>query len=159
MKWVSMAEVYMHRRTGLRTLGLIYLMGFSAISCQLEHAGSLKLSPEVVVAFETQRVPAAYSYYFLNQVNNPFGVVGLKKGYWMEGPEWTGVDPSSETFRKVVELVKRFPAPGGRTEGFYILDPKGEPIGFWYSSLTAGVTVDPDTKRVMLSTPTPWMQN
>lgn len=149
----------MNRRTHLLALGLICLLGFSAISCQLEHVGSLKLSPEVFVAFETLRVPAAYSYYFLNQANNPFGVVGLKKGYWMEGPEWREVDPSSEAFRKVVELVKSFPAPGGRTEGFYILDPKGEPIGFWYSSLTAGVTVDPDTRRVTLSTPTPWMQN
>jgi len=149
----------MDRRARWRALGLIGLVVFSAISCQLEHVGSVKRSPEVVDAFESLRVPAAYSYYFLNQANNPFGVVGLKKGYWMEGPEWREVDPSSEAFRKVVELVKSFPAPGGRTEGFYILDPKGEPIGFWYSSLTAGVTVDPDTRRVTLSTPTPWMQN
>jgi len=142
-----------------RTIGLVALLVFFAIGCQLEHAGSLRPSPEVAVAVESLRVPAGYSYYFLHQENNPFGMAGLKDGYWMEGPEWSRVDPSSEIFKKVVERVKGFPAAGGRTQGFEILDPKGEPIGFWYSSLTAGVTVDPDSRRVMLATPTPWLQN
>ena len=57
----------MDRRARWRALGLIGLVVFSAISCQLEHVGSVKRSPEVVAAFESLRVPAAYSYYFLNR--------------------------------------------------------------------------------------------
>jgi hypothetical protein len=148
----------MRRRKCLSVFGLSCLLSFLTGGCQLEHVGSLKRSPEVTAAFEILRVPADYSYYFLNQENNPFGVVGLKKGYWMEGPDWRRVAPSSETFRKVVDLVKGFPAQGGRSEGFYILDPRGDLIGFWYSSLGAGVTVDPDTQRVMLTTRAPWLQ-
>jgi hypothetical protein len=139
-------------------LGLIGWLAFCAVGCHFENVGSTKYSAEVTAAFEIFRVPADYSYYFLNQENQPFGVVGLKKGYWMEGPDWNRVDPSSPTFRKVVELVQRFPAPGGRSKGFYILNPSGEAIGLWYSSLGAGVTIDPDTRRVMLATRTPWLQ-
>ena len=76
----------------------------------------------------------------------------------LEGPEWRSVDPSSPVFRKVVDLVKGFPAQGGFTEGFLIVDPQKNPIGIWYSSLGAGIRMDPNTRRVMISTATPWMQ-
>jgi hypothetical protein len=58
----------------------------------------------------------------------------------------------------VVGLVQSFPVPGSRTEGFYIVDRQGRRIGVWYSSLTAGVTVDPDTRKVTIATATPWLQ-
>lgn len=151
MGWVMM-------RRWWYAVGICCLLSFFTSGCQLESIGSIKQNPDITMAFESFRVPADYRYYFLNQENNPFGVVGLKKGYWIEGPDWRQVAPSSETFRKVVELVKSFPVPGGRTAGFSIHDPKGEPIGCWYSSLGAGVTVDSRIQRVMLTTRTPWLQ-
>ena len=65
---------------------------------------------------------------------------------------------SSRVFPKVVGLVRDFPAVGSRTEGYALHDRGGRQIGVWYSSLTAGVTVDPDTHTVTISTATPWMQ-
>jgi hypothetical protein len=50
-----------------------------------------------------------------------------------------------------------YPVPGSRTFGAYILDSKGERIGVWYSSMSAGITIDPDTKVVAITTGTPWM--
>jgi hypothetical protein len=58
----------------------------------------------------------------------------------------------------VVGLVQSFPVPGSHTEGFYIVDRQGRRIGVWYSSLTAGITVDPDTRKVAIATATPWLQ-
>jgi hypothetical protein len=58
----------------------------------------------------------------------------------------------------VVGLVQSFPVPGSRTEGFYVVDRPGRRIGVWYSSLAAGITVDSDTRKVMISTATPWLQ-
>jgi hypothetical protein len=140
-----------------RTIVAICIAGLLAISCQFENVGGLERSPEVTAAFEALRVPSGYRYYFLNQENNPFGVAGLKSGYMMEGPDWRNVDPSSPVFRKVVELVKSFPAKGGFSEGFFILDSQKNPIGIWYSSLGAGISIDPNTQRVMIATPRPWM--
>ncbi len=141
-----------------RTIGIAGMMAFLALSCQFENVGGLERSPEVTAAFEAHRVPSDYRYYFLNQESNPFGVAGLKSGYGMEGPEWRSVDPSSPVFGKVVDLVKSFPAQGGFSEGFYIRDSQKNPIGIWYSSLGAGITVDSNTKRVMITTAKPWLQ-
>lgn len=148
----------MNWQASSRTIGAICIAGLLAISCQFENVGGLERSPEVAAAFEALRVPSEYRYYFLNQENNPFGVAGLKSGYMMEGPDWRNVDPSSPVFGKVVALVKSFPAQGGFTEGFLILDSQKNPIGIWYSSLGAGITVDPSTKRVMITTARPWLQ-
>ena len=144
--------------TSLRTLGAIWILGLSAMSCHLENAGSLEPSIEVAAAFEALQVPPGYRYYLLNQENNPFGVAGLKSGYVLEDPDWRSVDPASPVFKKVVELVKGFPARGGSSEGYVILDPQKSPIGIWYSSLGAGVSVDPNTRRVMITTARPWLQ-
>jgi hypothetical protein len=67
------------------------------------------------------------------------------------------VESGSETFRKVVGLVESFPVPGSRTYGAYILDAKGEQIGVCYSTMIAGISVDPNTKVVSITTATPWM--
>jgi hypothetical protein len=68
------------------------------------------------------------------------------------------VPPDFATFSKVVGLVQSFPVPGSRMEGFYILDRQGRRIGVRYSSLAAGITVDPDTRKVTIATATPWLQ-
>ncbi len=138
--------------------GALFIAVLSAIGCQMENIGGLERSPEVTAAFEAFRVPSDYRYYFLNQENNPFGVAGLKSGYVLEDPDWRSVDPASPAFRKVVDLVKGFPAQGGFSEGFLILDPQKNPIGIWYSSLGAGISIDPNTKRVMITTARPWLQ-
>jgi hypothetical protein len=55
-----------------------------------------------------------------------------------------------------IGTIQSFPAQGSRTEGYYIMDRQGRRIGVWYSSLTAGITVDPDSRQVMIATP--WLQ-
>jgi hypothetical protein len=146
-------------RTSLRK-ALVWVIAIMAGACQIENTGSIRKSPEVGQAFESLQLEAlhGYRFFFLNQENNPFGVAGLQKGYWMQGPDWKEVNPDSPTFGKVVGLVQSFPAQGGRTEGYTILDRQGRQIGVWYSSLSAGITVDPDSKQVMISTATPWLQ-
>jgi hypothetical protein len=133
------------------------LLALFAIGCPSENVGGIKQSQDVARAFETLAVFPNYRYYFLNQENDPFGVAGLERGYWIEDPSWREVAPSSTTFEKVVGLVQSFPVPGKRTEGYTIVDPQGRQIGVWYSSLGAGVTIDPDTRKVSIATAQPWL--
>jgi hypothetical protein len=139
-------------------IGALCIAVLSGVSCQFENVGSIERSPEVSAAFENLQVPFDYRYYYLNLENNPFGVAGLKSGWTIESPEWPSVEPSSPVFKKVVDLVKGFPAQGGITQGYLILDPQKNPIGIWYSSLGAGITIDPNVKRVMITTSKPWLQ-
>jgi hypothetical protein len=136
----------------------VWALVFLAAGCPSENTGSTRKAPEVAQAFESLQVLPNYRYFLLNQENHPFGVAGLVRDYWIEGPDWKEIDPVSAVFGKVVGLVQRFPAPGRRAEGFYILDRQENPIGVWYSSLNAGITVDPDTQKVIIATATPWLQ-
>jgi hypothetical protein len=149
------------RKSRTRATGaLVWALVLLVCACQLENTGGLQKSTEVEQAFaalQLQEFPG-YRYYYLNQENNPFGVAGLAGDFWVKGPDWKECHPDSATFSKVVGLVQSFPVPGSRTEGFYIVDRQGRRIGVWYSSLTAGITVDPDTRKVAIATATPWLQ-
>lgn len=128
-----------------------------ATACTMANIGSVRTRPEVTRQFENLEINPDYRYWYLNQENNPFGVVGLDREYQLDGgPLWKAVETDSATFKKVVGLVGSFPVPSSMTTGYTIFDHQGRPIGVWYSSLSAGVTVDPATKTVSLATRTPW---
>ena len=120
--------------------------------------GAVRSNPEVDRSFRNLTVSPDYGYWYLNLEDNPYAVVGLQRDWRIEDIHWHPVDPRSPTFRKVVGLVEGFPAPGLRTYGGTLVDPQGNPIGIWYSSLIPGVRVDAENKLVTLSTATPWMQ-
>ena len=126
-------------------------------ACSIANLGWLRNSEDVGRAFATLQVSPNYRYWYLYLENSPYAVVGLNPEYRIEDISWTEVEPGSEVFGKVVGLVESFPVPGSRTYGAYILDSKGERIGVWYSSMGAGITVDPDSKVVSITTGTPWM--
>jgi len=126
-------------------------------ACSIAHLGWLRNSPDVSRAFETLNVSPDYRYWYLYLENSPYAVLGLNREYRIEDISWTEVEPGSEVFQKVAGLVQNFPVPGSTTCGAYILDAKGDRIGVWYSSMSAGITIDPDTKTVSITTGAPWM--
>jgi hypothetical protein len=128
-------------------------------ACAIAHIGGIRLSPDVERTFEELQVVPHYRYWYLYLENSPYAVLGLNPEYRIKDIWWTEVQPGSETFRKVIELVRRFPVPGSRTFGAYILDADKQQIGVWYSSMSAGITVDPATKVVSVATGAPWMGN
>lgn len=138
-------------------LAVAVAMAILISACSIANLGWLRNSEEVDRAFATLQVFPNSRYWYLYLEDSPYAVLGLNREYRLEDISWTEVEPSSEVFRKVVGLVESFPVPGSRTYGAYILDSKGERIGVWYSSMSAGITVDPDTKVVSITTGTPWM--
>ena len=127
------------------------------VACAMANIGSIKTSAEVTRQFESLQINPNYRYWYLNQENNPFGVIGLDREYGFDdGPLWRAVETDSATFKKVVGLVQSFPVPGSYTTGFNIVDHEGRHIGVWYSSMGAGITIDPATKVVSVATRTPW---
>jgi hypothetical protein len=126
-----------------------------AAACAMANIGSVRTSAEVTRQFENLEINPNYRYWYLNQENSPFGVIGLDREYGFDGgPLWRAIEPNSPTFKKVVGLVESFPVPSSMTTGYTIFDHQGRTIGVWYSSLTAGVTVDPSAKLVSMATST-----
>jgi hypothetical protein len=128
-----------------------------AVACTMANIGSIRTSAEVTRQFESLQINPNYRYWYLNQENNPYGVIGLDREYGFDGgPVWRAVEPDSPTFKKVVGLVGSFPMPSSMTTGYSISEHQGRPIGVWYSSIGLGVTIDPATKTVSPSTTSPW---
>jgi hypothetical protein len=128
-----------------------------AVACTMANIGSIRTSAEVTRQFESLQINPNYRFWYLNQENNPYGVIGLDREYGFDGgPVWRAVEPDSPTFKKVVGLVGSFPMPSSMTTGYSISEHQGRPIGVWYSSIGLGVTIDPATKTVSPSTTSPW---
>ncbi len=127
--------------------------------CAVASFGTIRPSADITRQFQDLEINPNYRYWYLNQENNPFGVLGLDREYDFEGgPMWGLLDPDAATFKKVVGLVQGFPVKGSITTGFEIIDSQGRLIGVWFSSLTAGITIDFAKKMVSVSTPTPWLR-
>jgi hypothetical protein len=139
------------------SLAVAAVLAIPISGCSIANLGWLRNSEDVGLAFETLHVSPDYRYWYLYLENSPFAVLGLNREYRIEDISWTEVQPRSEAFQKVVGLVQSFPVPGSITYGAYILDAKGERIGVWYSSMSAGIIVDPNTKLVFITTATPWI--
>jgi hypothetical protein len=140
-------------------VGILCIAALAAAGCSTANRGGLRNSREVGRAFETLHAYPNHRYWFYNLENSPYAVVGLAAPYRIEGMLWTEVDPDTKTFEKVVGLVQTFPVRGAFTYGAYILDPQGQQIGVWYSSMNAGIKVDPETQLVSISTGMPFIDD
>jgi len=140
-----------------RLFTVLTLAAALAAACSMANVGNVRISPEVTRQFESLQANPGYRYWYLNQENNPYGVIGLDREYAFDGgPVWREVEAGSPAFKKVVGLVASFPVPGSTTIGYTFSDHQGRPIGVWYSSMSLGVTVDPAAKTVSPSTRSPW---
>jgi hypothetical protein len=140
-----------------RAVWLLAIVAAFVSGCSMANTGSVRTSPEVTRRFENLEINPNYRYWYLNHENNPFGVIGLDREYGFEGgPLWRAVEPTSPTFKKVVGLVESFPVPNSMTTGYTIFDHQRCAIGAWYSSLGAGITVDPAAKTVSVATQMSW---
>ena len=124
-------------------------------------SGCLSRSREVTRAFETFQVFADHQYYYLNQENDPYAVVALQDGYTINDPMWRELNPNSETFKKVIGLVERFPLYSAfPAYGSYISDQQMHRIGYWYSSLrSVSIRVDNVGRKVSINTEKPWLRD
>jgi hypothetical protein len=131
--------------------GLVALIGLFQPEVSLAEIESIRNDREVKASFNEYRFDSSYRYYFMGLENNPIAVMGLQKDYKFKNINWREVDPSSNTFKHVVELVKLFPKPNGPAIGAYILDGQKNIIGHYYSGAGVGVLVDNIAKSVFVS--------
>ena len=130
------------------------------VACATANTGGVRRSSEVAQTFETYQVNPEFNYYHYNQENNPYAVVGLLKAYSIQDPDYRPFDPNTEKYKKVVDLVKSFPDYYNSPYGSFIVDPQGNQIGMWYSTLPSpGISVNPETGRVSINAARPWLRD
>lgn len=138
----------------------IFLAVLLLAGCAAGNYGYLERSRDVTQAFEAFRVYSEYRYYYLNQENNPYGVLALQNKYSLVGYMWVEFDPHSDKLKKVVSLIKDFAYGYARPYGAYIYDHTGNQIGYWYSSLLLrSLKIDDQTQNVSVYTDMPWLRD
>lgn len=105
--------------------------------------GSLIRDPEVQQAFETQRVPPEYIYYYYGFSTRPYVVFGIEPVYIMDSRMWKQVSPDTAEFKEMIRWI--WEDYGYVKFGADILDPSGKKAGIMYTAIDAtSVKFGPD---------------
>jgi hypothetical protein len=142
----------------LKVLGVatVFLLGgFLAPGLSTASIGEFQISKSVAQNFEAHRFNSDFRYFTLMDGDIPYAILGLQRGYRIHGISWKEIDSNSAQLSHMEDLVQLFPVQGSVVYGAYILDSQNQRIGTWYSSLTAGVTVNNGNKFVSITTDRP----
>jgi hypothetical protein len=118
-----------------------------AVSGCLGNYGRLNRNPEIQEAFESNQVPSGYDYYYYGLRSWPYAVMGLDPSYNLRSRIWRTVEADTDEFKHMTKWI--WSDYGYYPYGAYILDPDGQKIGIFYTSVWfAAVKVDKDTKTI-----------
>lgn len=96
--------------------------------------GKIKTDPAIQQAFESHQVPSGYKYFTYTIGSTPYVIFGIDSKYEMNSKMWREIAPDTEEFKKAVFWIWE--------DYFYykfganILDPAGNKVGIYYSSIT-----------------------
>jgi cobalamin biosynthesis Mg chelatase CobN len=136
----------------------ILIVSTMAGSC-IENYGRLKHNTQVTQAFSNNQIEQNYRYFYYGRTDMPYAVVGIDRSYQMRSRVWREVDPDSEKFQKMIFWMWDDPRHYQQyfTKGADILDPKGQKVGVWYSSLRwAAIRFEKD-KHIVIVPETPFL--
>ncbi len=137
---------------------VLLLAGFSSPGLSTASIGDLLTSKAVAQNFKNHRFDSDYRYYALMDGDIPYALVGLQKDYRIHDISWNKIQPSSAQLSHLMDLVEFFPVQGSVAYGAYIMDSQSREIGTYYSSLTAGVTVNTKNKTVSITIDRPTLE-
>lgn len=128
------------RRSSLLYLLLVLCLSVSACAgTLLRNYGRIDPNTEATQGFETYQVNPEFRYYISGSDYSPNALIGLKRTHHLDPRTlWKEVQMTPQTMKEIVEHMKtkafeahQFP------HGFVMSDDKGQPVGVWYSILSA----------------------
>ena len=120
-----------------------------------ENYGSIQPDPAAREAFEHYRVDPDLAYYYSGSEVRPNAVIGIDRRFALDETLWEKMNPAPEPFRETIRRMQSRALELNRSlYGFAILDPRGDPLGVWYSLPGIHATVKMlDDHRISISTP------
>jgi hypothetical protein len=119
---------------------LVACLGTMACAGQLfRDFGRITFSNEATLAFESSSVNMDFRYYISGPDIYPHVIIGLHRDYRLDTQSlWKEVAMTPEVMQNIVGNMKEKSSTRQRfLYGFELVDPKGQPIGVWYSIQTA----------------------
>ena len=104
-----------------------------AVAGCTKNFGRFNRDPQVQQAFESNQLSTDYKYFYNGHHNLTYAILGIDPKYRIDSKFWREVEPNTEEFRKLTLRIwqdyERY------TYGANLLDPAGNKIGVWYSSI------------------------
>jgi hypothetical protein len=95
--------------------------------------GNYNRDSEVFEAFNNQRVPPDYRYYYYHSGSKPIAVIGVEKKYDAGSRMWREVDPDTEKVKEMVNWI--WEDYGYNSFAARINDPSGQQVGIMFTSV------------------------
>jgi hypothetical protein len=144
MSLLKRHQTFTHVRLGgYIALAMTILM---VIGCTKNY-GHFTKSTEVDLAFRQGDHQPDYQYFYAGRDNMPYAIIGIDRSYTVPSRYWVSFDPEPEMLRKMTGNM--YGKLSYDPAGFHILDPDGNIIGVWYSSVNQfSVSVDQQNRTV-----------
>jgi hypothetical protein len=152
---------YLHIHKNKRILLSIFvlivcLFSSGIITGCIGNYGRVKRNTFISRAFETDRVPSNYNYYYYGRTNMPYIIIGIDPSYNLHSKMWRKIEPGSKQFKKMTRWV--WSGYDYYPRGADIVDDAGTKIGIWYSGVRwSAVKLEDDQGNLMIAPDTPWM--
>jgi hypothetical protein len=140
-------------RYGLYAVAVVV---FTLVAGCARNYGGFSRDQRVLEAFESSQLNTDYKYFYNGHHNQTYAIVGIESKYRLESQFWRQIEPNTEEFRQVRSRI--WEDYGQHTYGAHLLDPAGNKMGVWYSSIyVANVKFHADNRiDIMLDRPYLW---
>lgn len=141
-----------HKRL-IERVACLALSFFLMTGCMAsKNMGGYQASDEVRQIFESYQVLPDHHYYYSGSNVKPSAIIAIDKHYILTSDDlWKKEDVDSNKLKFWVEtMMKKFT---NMPHGFYILNPAGKRIGFYYSYLSHGPVEMEGNNRVSVYLP------
>jgi hypothetical protein len=135
-EWGYHAQHFQMNEAFKKLFLLITVLSFFFSGCAgTKNRGSLHLDRELEKIFLSYQVLPDYNYYTSGGYDKPNAILGVHKDYQMVTDFWVSIpNVNSAQIEKWIRTID----PEDRSSGssfyaYYILDPEGNQVGFWYS--------------------------
>jgi hypothetical protein len=127
-----MPTVLMVLDMGFKTLFSFVLALILLTGCGSTY-GKLKRSHAVNQVFQDYDLLPDHHYYYYGRESTPQVIAGIRTDFVLESSAWSPVAPSRETMRSWI--LRMNAVHGNAPYGAFILGPKKNKLGIWYSSI------------------------
>jgi hypothetical protein len=120
-----------------------------------EDYGTIKPDQAARDTFENYQINPERVYYFSGSEVCPNAVIGVDRRFFLDSTLWEKMNPHQGNLGETIRHMQSRALESNRSlYGFVILDPRGDPLGEWYSLPGIPVVVKMlDDNRVSISTP------
>jgi hypothetical protein len=139
-------------------LGLICLITAIMLSGCAGSYGKLNWDPQVTDSFRNHDIQQGFNYYYYGVGNRTFAIAGISTEYNFESRLWREVPQDTDAFKGLVSRAweNYFYMPYD-PQGAHILNPEGNRVGVWYSSLRFVTVKFTENNRIILMPDTPFL--